>query len=53
MTIEKKNGGYKITDVIANQYCEMRYLYYTKREAIKSFKEKYEDLYTIDNERGY
>lgn len=50
MTITKTNGGYTINDIIADQYVEQQYLYYTKREAIKKFKEKYQDLYQIAKE---
>lgn len=50
MTITKTNGGYTITDIIADQYVHQSYLYYNKREAVKLFKAKYEMLYQIEKE---
>jgi hypothetical protein len=46
MTIYKNNNGYLIIeDMIGGEYKSMSYLYYTKQEAIKRFKQKYSKYY--------
>ena len=40
MTIEKlHNGSYRISDIINDYLVEQVYYYYTKREAVKEFKQ--------------
>lgn len=41
MTIEKINGGYKITDIVNNRLVHMIYHYYTKKECIRMFKKEF------------
>ena len=48
MTIEKiNNGTLKISDIVNNRLISKTYYYYTKKEAIKDFKE-----YIINKTRG-
>ena len=45
MTIEKlHNGSYQISDIINDYLVEQVYYYYTKREAIKEFKQYTKEL---------
>jgi len=50
MTIKKENWFIIITDIICNQYKVEKYLYYTKKEALKLFKEKYKNEYELENQ---
>ena len=46
MNIYKNNNGYLIIeDRLDGEYKSMSYLYYTKQEAIKRFKQKYSKYY--------
>ena len=46
MNIYKNNQGYLvIEDLLGGEYKCMSYLYYTKQEAIKKFKQKYSKYY--------
>lgn len=46
MKIYKNNQGYLvIEDFLCGEYKRMSYLYYTKEEAIKRFKQKYNKYY--------
>jgi hypothetical protein len=47
MKITKNKYGYfVISDTIANQYIERKYLYYTKKEAKKLFNKEVNQLIT-------
>ncbi len=51
MTVKQKSlDNYIITDVVAGRYCEMEYLYYSKKESISLFKEKFAELYELEGE---
>ena len=52
MIVEKQNGWYIITDIIFNTRVLKKYLYYTKAEAIKLFKNDPEvkELRELENE---
>ena len=46
MNIYKNQQGYLvIEDVLGGEYKKMSYLYYTRREAIKLFKQEYKEFY--------
>jgi len=46
MNIYKDNEGFiVIEDVLGGEYKMLRYLYYSKREAIKLFKQEYKEFY--------
>ena len=46
MNIYKNNQGYLvIEDMLNGEYKSMMYLYYTRQEAIKNFKQKYSKYY--------
>tara|TARA_R100001163_G_scaffold42624_1_gene32203 strand:- start:6 stop:170 length:165 start_codon:yes stop_codon:yes gene_type:complete len=46
MNIYRNNQGYLIIeDLLGGEYKRMSYLYYTKQEAIKKFKQKYGKYY--------
>ncbi len=46
MNIYRNNQGYLvIEDLLGGEYKSMSYLYYTKQEAIKLFKNKYSKYY--------
>lgn len=46
MNIYINNGGYLvIEDMLGGEYKSMSYLYYSKREAIKRFKQKFSKYY--------
>jgi len=45
-------NGYSIiiTDIINNQFCKNQYIYYTKKEAIQLFKEKFKKEYELQSQ---
>ncbi len=46
MNIYKNHNGYLvIEDVLGGQYIKMTYLYHTRRQAIKLFKQEYKEYY--------
>ncbi len=46
MNIYKANNGFLvITDLLNGEYKTMKYLYHTKQQAIKLFKQKYSKYY--------
>lgn len=45
--------SHTISDVICNQRFEQHYLYYTKKESIAKFKEKYADEYELEREGDF
>jgi len=45
MNIYKSNGYLILEDFLGGEYKSILYLYYTKQEAIKKFKEKYSKYY--------
>ena len=44
MTIEKFNGGYRITDIFQSRLIVMDYYYYNKKESIKLFNQHLKDM---------
>ena len=44
MTIEKLNGGYRITDIFQSRLIVMDYYYYNKKESIKLFNQHLKDM---------
>ena len=52
MQVENKNGWYIITDIIFNTRVLKKYLYYTRAEAVKLFKNDQEvkELTELENE---
>ena len=45
MIVEKNRGGYwVISDIIAEKQIMKKYLYYTKREAIRLFKKECKEI---------
>ena len=44
MTIEKFNGGYKITDIFQGRLIVKDYYYYNKKESIKLFNQQLKEM---------
>ncbi len=51
MTIEKKHGGYVISDIIAGYREHRYYMGYTKREAVRQFKLLTKSITTPNDKR--
>ena len=51
MTIKTiSDEEYIVSDVICNQYYNEHYFYYSEMEAIELFKEKFKDLYKLEEQ---
>lgn len=49
ITVKSKNN-FIISDMINGRRCHMEYLYYSRRESIKKFKEDFKEEYELENE---
>ncbi len=51
MTVTQKSiDNYIISDMINGRRCEKEYLYYSRKDSIKKFKEDFKDEYELERE---
>jgi hypothetical protein len=49
MVVEKNKNGYLISKIVNNQLIKMQYSFYTKKDAVKAFKEYLKEITSTQN----